>query len=297
MPISKTKKLLLESYKEEVEAIVKASVNGYPIVNRELKKILQHIINLKFQEVNIVLDDLKAFLTEESLLHKVTFQTPRSETLYIWDSVDKYMLLSTLRPNGYYSHLTAMHMHGLTDYEPENIFFNNEQSPRLAGGNLEQSRIDNAFRKKQRITTARTNYEGKVYWLLNGKQTGNYGVVYAKTPSGIDVSVTNLERTLIDIAVRPAYAGGVNSVLQAYKLAQPNISIAKLSKALQSLNYVYPYHQSVGFYIEKAGVYTDSDIKEFLAFAPIQYDFYLDYEMKDPAYSQKWRLYYPNNVI
>ena len=297
MPISKNKKLVLESHKEEVEAIVNASVNGYPLVNRELKKILQNIINLKFYEGNIVIDDLKTFLVEESRLHKIAFQTPRTETLYIWDSIDKYTLLSTLRPNGYYSHLTAMHLHGLIDYEPESVFFNNEQSARLVGGNLEQGRIDNAFRKKQRITTARTNYEGKVYWLLNGKQTGNYGVVQIKTPDGVDVAVTNLERTLIDITVRPAYAGGIKSVLRAYQIAQPNISIAKLSKTLRSLNYVYPYHQSVGFYVEKAGNFSDKAIKEFLAFAPFQYEFYLDYEMQNPTYSQKWKLHYPSNLV
>ena len=83
MPVSKNKKLVLESHKEEVEAIVKASVNGYPLVNRELKKILQNIINLKFYEENIGIDDLKTFLIEESRLHKIAFQTPRTETLYV----------------------------------------------------------------------------------------------------------------------------------------------------------------------------------------------------------------------
>lgn len=297
MPIPKNKKLFLESSKEEVEAILQASINGNPLMSRELKRILQNVINLKFNEENIDINDLKAFLIEESRLHKIGFQTPRTETLYFWDSIDKYKLLSTLRPNGYYSHLTAMHLHGLIDYEPENIFFNNEQSARLAGGNLEQSRIDNAFKKKQRITTAQTNYEGKVYWLLSGKQTGNYGVTHIKSLSGADVAVTDLERTLIDIAVRPAYAGGVNSVLQAYKIAQPKISITRLSKTLSSLSYVYPYHQSVGFYVENAGNFSDKAIKEFLAFAPIQYEFYLDYEMQNTVYSQKWKLHYPSNLF
>jgi hypothetical protein len=48
--------------------------------------------------------------------------------------------------------------------------------------------------------------------------------------------------------------------------------------------------------IDKAGNYGDKAIKEFLAFAPIQYDFYLDYEMQNPAHSPKWRIYYPNNL-
>ena len=116
------------------------------------------------------------------------------------------------------------------------------------------------------------------------------------TPSNIEVPVTNLERTLIDITVRPAYAGGVTSVIQAYRYAQSNVSIFELSKTLRSINYIYPYHQCVGFYMDIAGNYYDDDIKEFLNFKPFEYDFYLDYAIENPVYSQKWRLYYPENL-
>ena len=133
--------------------------------------------------------------------------------------------------------------------------------------------------------------------MLNGKQTGNYGVIQMMTPGNVEVPVTNLERTLIDITVRPAYAGGVASVIQAYRLAQPNLSIVELIKTLRSLSYVYPYHQSVGFYIDMAGNYDDEAIKEFLNFEPFKYDFYLDYQIKNPTYSKKWRLYYPRNLV
>jgi predicted transcriptional regulator of viral defense system len=163
--------------------------------------------------------------------------------------------------------------------------------------NLEQSRIDNAFKKKQRITTSRTNIEGKEYWLLNGKQTGNYGVVSLKVVDNIEIQVTDLERTLIDIAVRPAYAGGVKSVLEAYRLAQSKVSISKLTSTLRALNYIYPYHQSVGFYMETAGTYSLENLEEFLNFRPLDYDFYLDYEMKTPAYSSRWKIYYPEDLI
>ena len=297
MAISKNKKMILGNHKEEVEAIISASDNGYPLGNRQLKKLLQNVIHLKFHEVNITIDELKSFLIEESQLHKITFQTPRMETVYTWGVIDEYKLLIVLRPNGYYSHLTAMYLHKLVDYEPENIILNNEQRARLVNGSLEQGRIDNAFRNRQRITTARTVYGGKTYWLLNGKQTGNYGVIRMVTPKNVEIPVTNIERTLIDITVRPAYAGGVASVIQAYRRAQPNVSIVELSKTLRSLNYIYPYHQSVGFYVDMAGNYNDDDIKEFLDFQPFEYDFYLDYEIQNPTYSKKWKLYYPNNLL
>jgi predicted transcriptional regulator of viral defense system len=287
---------LLNAKKEVIETIIDA-LDNHIFGTKELRELFQDIIYRVLGDVGVTADHLKSFLIESGYLQEVGFQTPRREVLHIWRAVDNYKLLPKIRPNGYYTHLSALYFHGLLDYEPKNVYFNHEQAARpLSGTNLEQSRIDNAFQKKQRLTTARTIYDGKEYWLLNGKQTGNYGVSLMKISSGIGIPVTNLERTLIDIAVRPAYAGGVNSVLSAYRLAQPNVSIRKLKKALRFLNYVYPYHQSIGFYIDMAGNYTNKAIQEFLTYDTFKYNFYLDYEIKEKSYSEKWRIYYPQDL-
>jgi hypothetical protein len=102
--------------------------------------------------------------------------------------------------------------------------------------------------------------------------------------SHLDVSVTNLERTIVDITVRPAYSGGVHNVLKAYRLAQPKLSIPQVTKTLRALNYVYPYYQSIGFYLDLAETYHEIDIQLLLDFGPFQHDFYLDYGMVAPAY-------------
>jgi hypothetical protein len=57
------------------------------------------------------------------------------------------------------------------------------------------------------------------------------------------------------------------------------------------MEYAYPYHQSIGFLLERAGA-TEQDCRR-LSNLGTEFDFYLDYKMKNPAYSKKWRLYYP----
>jgi hypothetical protein len=64
---------------------------------------------------------------------------------------------------------------------------------------------------------------------------------------------------------------------------------------LKKLNYIYPYHQAIGYYIEKAGNYNDAQIELLREKFKFERDFYLTYQMKDTKYSKKWRLYYPNN--
>ena len=53
----------------------------------------------------------------------------------------------------------------------------------------------------------------------------------------------------------------------------------------------YPYHQSIGFLLERAGL-SEADLKKFLKLVT-DFDFFLDYGLKRPVYDAKWKLYYP----
>ena len=123
--------------------------------------------------------------------------------------------------------------------------------------------------------------------VLNGMFTSEAGVINVSGKR-----VTSLERTLIDVAVRPNYAGGTHQVLNAFVSAKGLIDVLALIQLLDKIDYVYPYYQSIGFYLEFAGYNTDiSNLRKREKFV----DFYLDYEMKYPAYSKQWRLFYPRD--
>ncbi len=124
--------------------------------------------------------------------------------------------------------------------------------------------------------------------------TGELGVVEFREPGEGQIKVTDLERTLIDITVRPAYSGGVVEVLNAYKLAKGKVLVDKLVKMLKKLDYIYPYHQAIGFYLERAG-YNESTVSLLRKFE-MNYDFYLAHQMKEKSYSQEWRIYFPKGL-
>ena len=67
-----------------------------------------------------------------------------------------------------------------------------------------------------------------------------------------------------------------------------------LLSILKKLDYVYPYHQAVGFYMQRAG-FTKSQYKG-LKNIGLNFDFYLAYSLKDKQYDPEWRLYFPKGL-
>lgn len=216
---------------------------------------------------------------------------------YTWGDVAFYELLLSVKPKCYFSHYTAMYFHELTEQIPKVIYINFEQEAKpRSKGELVQGRIDVAFKRATRISKNVTEHGEYTIRLLNGMQTGNAGVIDSFGHEGEKIQLTDVERTLIDIAVRPEYAGGPYEVLKAYKLARNKVSINRLTALLKKINYIYPYHQVIGFYLDATGLYDQSQL-DLLCKFKIDYKFYLMHQMKEMDYSKKWRLFFPKGLV
>ena len=154
-------------------------------------------------------------------------------------------------------------------------------------------RIDRAFSSKQRESNLFYKFDDWRIVVIAGKQTGRLEVSPLPIDHGV-VDVTRIERTLVDIAVRPAYSGGVYQVLQASRNARTRVSVATLLATLKKLDYVYPYHQAIGFYMQRAG-YEQKQLSQVKALDR-SYDFYLAHDMRERAYDSDWRIYYPQGL-
>lgn len=205
---------------------------------------------------------------------------------------DIFDIAVTLMPNAHLSHNTALYLHGMLEQHPKSIYVTSEQSKkhfRQQTNELEQDNVDYAFSKTQRLSNLTCNMDKYKIIALRGMGSDDLGVINLSGKQ-----TTSLERTLLDVTVRPGYAGGVFGVLNAYIKAKERIDTRVLFDYLNTINYTYPYHQCIGFYLEKAG-YKTSQISCF-EIREKCIDFYLDYAMTDPAYSEKWRLYFPKEL-
>ena len=212
---------------------------------------------------------------------------------YAYGEVSPFEVALSVRANTHLSHSASMFLLGLTEQIPKNIYVTFEQSLRPSNDKhkLSQELIDDAFSKPQREPSGFYTYLDYRITLLSSKFSKSAGVIKINTIYGRNIPVTNIERTLIDITVRPAYAGGVAEVLKAYERASDVLSINKLSAILNKLDFTYPYHQAIGFYLERSNKYRSKQID--LIRKKNEFDFYLNYNIKDKEYSKSWRLYYP----
>lgn len=233
------------------------------------------------------------YLVQNNLLNKVAFSDENGSVKVVLtrNTEDLFTICSGLKNNAYFSHYTAIFLHGLTLQIPKVLYLNLERAPSktTTAGTLNQEGIDKAFSKEQRKASRYYSIPGTRIYTLSGKHTQRLGVIQEKSGDK-NYAYTDLERTLIDSAIRPAYAGGVFEVLKAFQQSKDQLEVEKLCFYLTRLDYLYPYHQTLGFYLEKAG-YGEEVLALFEE--DKEFDFYLTYNMRNPEFDARWRLFYP----
>jgi len=246
------------------------------------------------------------YLVKTKLLRRESFSLrepathssyPNELVIYAKPDVTPFETALTVRQGSFLSHLSAAYVHGLTNIVPRVIYTNKEQPLKQNASrerSLTQQAIDQVFSKPARVTAQAYVHEGYEMVLLSGQNTGKVDVADSGAPDGRMYPATSLERTLIDCTVRPLHAGGIHEVMNMYAAAKDRMSVRRLRKLLDDLNFLYPYRQAIGFLLERTG-----HLAERLAMfeqPPFEFDFYIDYALPQRAYSSRWRLYYPEGM-
>jgi len=250
---------------------------------------------------------IAGYLIEKGYLHKhvLTFANkanPKAKQLnhirYCFHEPNEWELIQSLGKEGYFSHSSALFLHQLTEQVPKTLFFKLENVVRKIApkqANLTQESINYAFQQVPRQTHYCANIGNYTVYQLAGHKTNGLGITSINYRGAI-IQVTDIERTLIDIVVRPYYAGGIDEIIKAFQNAlEIGISVNKLGNYLRKLDYIYPYHQAIGFYMEQAGNYRPAQI-DILRKMERHFDFYLMNQMVDMEYDPTWRLFYPKGL-
>jgi predicted nucleic-acid-binding protein len=207
---------------------------------------------------------------------------------------------SLLIPKSYISYFSSMYHYNLTQQLPKKIYLSVERKSNAPHNALKQEVINKALCKEGRLPAGVLSMLGYEIYLVHAKEANRVGIkrvlLFDK-----DYRITTLERTLVDIVVRSEISGGIEEVVQAYKKAfelyRDTIFINKIIFILKKLNYIYPYHQVIGYLLSKSGFDASNIKKEF----EFKNDFFLargivNENLNDLDYNQEFRLYIPKNL-
>ncbi len=223
-----------------------------------------------------------------------------NKTIYLWKEntlTDEavYEVALAIKPRSYISHYSAMFLLNLTEQIPKTIYVTyDRESPINKRKNIDllQESIDCAFSKEKKKPRVVASFKGYDIVLISGTDSKKTGVTNIKLFNGITIQVTNIARTLIDIVVRPELSGDVTEIAKAYSLAKNQVQIKQLKTYIKSKDYIYPYEQVVGFLMEHVG-YDADKVEEIYGMCKNIFSFYLGRNIKNPLFSEKWKIYYP----
>jgi len=205
-PISPRRRAQFAAHQTEVEAFfadARRSVYSYTSLEEAIR---QNRANWHLTTVSV--SDLLELLVQDSRLRVVelTSESYASVRRYGWDPLSPFELALSLKPNSYLSYGTAAYLRGLLREVPATFHLNKEQSPKARLGSLTQQGLDRAFSSRPRQSNlVFSDQDGHRFAVISGKFTNHLGVGAIKGPAGEKLYATKVERTLVDIAVRPIY--------------------------------------------------------------------------------------------
>jgi len=244
----------------------------FPDYSRSFKKFLRRLLELG--------------LTERHILDEEGYQKRTVFTFGVFDSLE---CIVRIEKYAYFSHHTALFLNNMTQQIPKTAYVSYELSEtKKRNSVLKQENIDKVFSAQPREARYFT-FNRRPVLLHASRYTGRLGI---KENSNGKYFHTDPERTLIDSVVRPHFSGGIFNVLNVFLENRDNYSAVRIAEYLKRLDYIYPYHQAIGFLLEKAG-HSEKELSLFEEMGTGN-RFYLDYEIADRSFSQRWNLIYPS---
>jgi len=246
-------------------------------------------------------------LLDEDVIQEQTLEARNGKTISLYAShpleeFSPYELVPSLFSKSYFCNLTAIYHHRLTNQVPNAVYVCHETIRANSGkptGIPSESRVRSAFIKPHRHTNYVMNFREHDIVILDRERGSDHGVVKVlkgSSPCPAGSRVAGLERALIDAVVAPHYNGGITSLPAYFKSAHGNLKIEVLLRVYSRLRFMYPYAQSIGFFLEHAGMRKEAD--QVRNVYPPHHRFYVDHSAKESwSYNERWMILYPNGLI
>lgn len=250
------------------------------------------------------------FLKEIPLKWSATAPSPRRR-LYSTRSIDTIHPLEVaiaLHRKSYLCYHTALFWNHLTEQVPSTFYIAVERpatSPPPHRSSSKPEPLDDfvlrdVFLKAHTEHTNVATFRASRFVAIARAYSGAAGVDRRTVhfeDRAVEISVTGLERTLLDCIAVPEDAGGVGNVIEAVKTAGSLIDFDKFSALYDQLAFKYPHWQRIGLLFTKLG-FDDFASRWKARFGNPRNKFFLarGYRL-EWEFDDMWSVYYPAGLL
>jgi len=242
------------------------------------------LVAQRFSHYNLV-TELSVYLAKH-----ITIEIDNDfQSIFSYDkaiSVDRMLL--GFKKNSFYSMSSALHKLGVSEFRREFIFISQELSKKnvVRVENLSQDAIDSAFRKDYRRTHKIGKYEEKHLVFLYPKNTDSFEVITRKD----GVRHSSINRAFVEMIVNVQYFKDSLHIIDTFKPLKSKLDPDTVFEVVKRFDFIYPYFQCVGFYLEQIG-FNKSELEKFKSKVG-ELKFYTDKKKDSYLYDEYWRMYY-----
>lgn len=210
----------------------------------------------ELKEKNLVSNSLSQndfylkLLYDGLISHTITIRDVEKIRYTLNKEFNIYDFVYSLERNGFFSMFTSLNIQGFTNFRDNFIFISKERMQRVnfSSKNITQEAIDKAFSNKPRKTKAYNTIYNYNIVMLESNNTQGVGII---NYNGYKVSSIN--RAFVEIISNIQYSKTPYDVIKEFRQLKDKLDINEIFKIIEKFDFIYPYYQLAGYYLEKIG--------------------------------------------
>ena len=233
---------------------------------KEILRIVKKKAFFSINDITSILDELKEenlvsnSLTQNDFYLKLLDNGLVAYTITIRDiekiryTLNKefniYDFVYSLEKNGFFSMFTSLNIQGLTNFRDNFIFISKDRMKRVNfnSKDITQEAIDKALTNKPRRTKAHDTIYNYNVVILESNNTQEIGIIKYK-----GYKISSINRVFVEIISNIQYSKTPDDVIYEFKNLKDKLDINEIFNIIEKFDFVYPYYQLAGYYLEKIG--------------------------------------------
>lgn len=265
------------------------TIRAFEFLSQEqLKEILEQLKDESLVSSSLSFNSFLLKLIDEGLTQKSLTIRGHIKTRYtFYQDFNIYDFCDSLEKNSFFSMSTALNLQGLSDFRRDFIFVSKERTTRIEQGNvtLTQEDIDNAFSKKPRRTNAYDKINNHIVVLLEANNTDTFEIIEYN-----EYKVSSINRAFVEMISNVQYLQSSEAIIEVFAKIKDKLDIDRIYTIIEKFDFIYPYFQLAGFYLERIG-FSKTELEKFYT-QKSELNFYTQKNKNQYGFDGYWKIYY-----